>query len=140
MSRMIFVNLPVKDLNRAMAFYEAIGATNNPRFTDDAAACMVFSDTIHVMLLTHDKWRQFTEKPIVDAREAAQVILCLSAESRQEVVEIVEKAVAAGGRGDPSPPDEYSFMYGRSFEDLDGRMWGVNWLDLDALEKAHPRV
>ena len=134
MQRMIFVNLPVADLKRSIAFYTAVGATNNPQFSDDTAACMVFSDTIHVMLLTHDKWRQFTQKPIVDARQDAQVMLCLSAVSREEVVAFVDKAVAAGGKGDPSPPDEYSFMYGRSFEDPDGHMWGVNWMDMAAFQ------
>lgn len=132
MPRMIFVNLPVTDLKRAKAFYEAIGATNNPLFSDDSAACMVLSDTIHVMLMTHDKWRRFTQKPIVDARQEAQVMLCLSADSKDEVIASVEKAVAAGGTGDPSPPDDYAFMYGRSFEDPDGHMWGVNWIDMAA--------
>jgi hypothetical protein len=137
MPRMIFVNLPVTDLRRSIAFYQAVGATNNPQFSDETAACMVFSDSIHVMLLTHDKWRQFTQKPIVDARRDAQVMLCLSADSKDEVVAYVDKAVAAGGKGDPSPPDEYSFMYGRSFEDPDGHMWGVNWMDMAAFEAMH---
>ena len=82
MARMIFVNLPVRDLERAKAFYEAIGARNNPQFSDDTATCMVFSDVIHVMLLTHDKWRQFTEKPIADARKEAQLFLCITADSK----------------------------------------------------------
>ena len=85
MSKLIFINLPVTDLKRSMAFYAAIGAANNPQFTDETAACMVVSDAIHVMLLTHDKWRQFTSKPIVDAHASAQVLLCLSADSKDEV-------------------------------------------------------
>ena len=93
---------------------------------------MVFSDTIHVMLLTHAKYRYFTSKTIVDARTASEVLICLSADSREEVDEMVEKAGAAGGVIDPAPKDEYDFMYGRSFEDLDGHGWGVNWIDVEA--------
>ena len=136
MSKMIFVNLPVSDLPRAVAFYEAVGATKNPQFSDDTAACMVFSDTIHAMLLTHDKFRQFTTKDIADARTATSVLLCVSADSRDAVDDIVGKATAAGGRADPSPKDEYDFMYGRSFEDPDGHMWGVTWMDFETAAKA----
>ena len=132
MAKLIFVNLPVADLPRAVAFYEAVGAVKNPMFSDDTAACMVLSDTIHTMLLTHDKFRQFTTKAIPDARATCQVLLCLSADSRVEVDDVVGKAEAAGGVADPSPKDEYSFMYGRSFEDPDGHMWGVNWMDMAA--------
>ena len=98
MSKLIFVNLPVTDLKRSMAFYEAVGATNNANFTDDTAACMVISETIHTMLLTHDKWRQFTSKAIVDALASAQVLLCLSEDSRDAVSAMVEKAAGAGGK------------------------------------------
>lgn len=133
MSKMIFVNLPVTDLKRSMAFYEAVGATNNPHFTDDTAACMVISETIYVMLLTHGKWRQFTSKPIVDAHANAQVLLCLSASSREEVSDMVEKASAAGGKPDPTPTQEYGVMFGRSFEDLDGHIWEVMWMDPSAI-------
>lgn len=133
MPRMIFLNLPVTDLKRATAFYEAIGATRNPQFSDDTASCMVFSETIYAMLTTHAKFRQFTPKPIADAKTSNQALFCLSADSRNEVDGIVAKAEAAGGVADPSPKDEYSFMYGRSFEDPDGHMWGVNWLDMAAV-------
>src|SRR5690606_35621100 len=119
MTRMIFVNLPVTDLKRAMAFYEAVGARNEPRFTDETAACMVLSETIHVMLLTHDKFRQFTPRPVADARAATEVLPCLAAESRAEVDETLEKAGRAGGALDPGPKQDYGFMYGRSFEDPD---------------------
>lgn len=132
MPKMIFVNLPVTDLNRATAFYEAVGAVKNPQFSDETASCMVFSETIFAMLLTHDKFRQFTPKLIADARTSNQVLLCLSADSRSDVDDIVARAAAAGGVADPGPKDEYSFMYGRSFEDPDGHMWGVNWMDLAA--------
>jgi predicted lactoylglutathione lyase len=132
MPKMIFVNLPVTDLARATAFYEAVGAVRNPQFSDDTASCMVFSETIFAMLLTHDKFRQFTPKPIADAKASNQVLLCLSAESRSDVDDVVERAAAAGGVADPGPKDEYSFMYGRSFEDPDGHMWGINWMDMTA--------
>jgi predicted lactoylglutathione lyase len=132
MAKMIFVSLPVSDLARATAFYQAIGAVRNPQFSDDTASCMVFSDTIHAMLMTHDKYRQFTTKKIVDAKTSSQMLLCVSADSRAEVDELVGKAEAAGGTLDPSPVDDYDFMYGRSFEDPDGHAWGVNWTDMEA--------
>lgn len=132
MPKMIFVNLPVTDLPRSTAFYAAVGAVRNPQFSDDTASCMVFSETIFAMLLTHDKFRQFTPKPIADAKASNQVLFCLSADSRSEVDDIVARAAAAGGVADPGPKDEYSFMYGRSFEDPDGHMWGINWMDLAA--------
>jgi predicted lactoylglutathione lyase len=93
---------------------------------------MVISETIFVMLTTHDKFRQFTPRPIANARTSSQVLLCLSADSRSEVDDIVGRAETAGGTADPSPKDEFDFMYGRSFEDLDGHMWGVTWVDMSA--------
>lgn len=135
MAKLIFINLPVGDLARATTFYQAIGAVKNPQFSDDTASCMVFSDTIHAMLMTHDKYRQFTTKKIADARTTSQVLICISADSRAEVDDIVSKAGQAGGVIDPSPLDEYDFMYGRSFEDLDGHVWGVNWMDFEAFPK-----
>jgi hypothetical protein len=134
MAKMIFLNLPVTDLARATAFYQAIGAVKNDQFCDHTASCMVFSETIHVMLLTHDKFRQFTPKPIADAKASNQTLFCISADSRDEVDTVVTKAGVAGGNVDPSPIDDYGWMYGRSFEDPDGHMWGVNWLDLAAME------
>jgi len=135
MSRLIFVNLPVADLPAARAFYEAIGATNNPMFTDETAACMVFTDVIHVMLLTHDKFAQFTPKRIADAKETSEVLICISADSREAVDEITEKALAAGGR-EPREKQDYGFMYGRSFEDLDGHIWEPMWMDMEAATAA----
>ncbi len=132
MAKMIFVNLPVADLARATAFYEAVGAVKNPQFCDPTASCMVLSDTIHVMLLTHDKFNFFTSKKIVDAKTSCEVLLCISADSRGEVDDIVSKAHAAGGVLDPSPVDDYGWMYGRSFEDPDGHGWGVNYMDMEA--------
>ena len=136
MAKLIFINLPVSDLSRATAFYQAIGAVKNPQFSGDTASCMVFSDVIHTMLMTHDKYREFTTKKIADARTTSQVLICITADSRAEVDDIVGKAGSAGGVIDPSPVDEYDFMYGRSFEDLDGHLWGVNWIDFEAAAKA----
>jgi predicted lactoylglutathione lyase len=137
MGKLIFVNLPVSNLDRAVAFYEAIGARKNEQFTDHTAACMVFSETIHAMLLTHDKFRQFTPKAIADATSTTEVLICVSADSREEVDATVAKAGAAGGRPDPSKIQDYGFMYGRSFEDLDGHIWEIMWMDMAAAQAAH---
>jgi uncharacterized protein len=134
MAKMIFVSLPVSDLARATAFYQAIGVVKNERFCDDTASCMVFSDTIHAMLMTHDKYRQFTSKKIADAKTTSQVLICISADSREEVDGLVGRAGAAGGGIDPSPVEDFDFMYGRSFEDPDGHMWGVTWMDVAAAQ------
>ncbi|MBQ0820897.1 VOC family protein [Microvirga terrae] len=136
MSKLIFVNLPVADLPKSIAFYEALGAVKNEQFTDHTAACMVFSETIHAMLLTHDKFRQFTPKKIADARDTTEVLICLSAESRDDVDATLASAAAAGGRADPGPKQDYGFMYGRSFEDPDGHIWEVMWMDLAAAQEA----
>ncbi len=135
MSRLIFVNLPVADLAAARAFYEAIGAVNNPQFTDETAACMVFSETIHVMLLTHDKFAQFTPKKIADAHATSEVLICISADSREAVDDITGKALAAGGR-EPREAQDYGFMYARSFEDPDGHIWEPMWMDMAAAAAA----
>ncbi len=129
MAQLIFINLPVADLPRSIAFYEAVGATRNPIFSDDTAACMVVSDVIHVMLLTHDKWRTFTDRAIPDAHVSAQVLLCLSKDSREAVDAVTEKASAAGGAIDPTPTQDHGFMYGRSYADPDGHIWEVMWMD-----------
>ena len=129
MSRMIFVNLPVSDLAQSRSFLEALGAVNEPKFTDETAACMTLSDSIHVMLLTHDKFSQFTPRPISDAKSGTQVLLCLSSESRESVDSTLERAVAAGGTADPAPKQDYGVMYGRSVADPDGHIWEVMWMD-----------
>lgn len=136
MAKLIFVNLPVSDLTRANAFYQAIGAVKNQQFSDDTASCMVFSDTIHAMLLTHDKYRQFTTKKIADARTTSEVLICLSADSREAVDEVIGKARASGGVLDPTPQQDFGFMYGRSFEDPDGHIWEVMWMDVEAAARA----
>ncbi len=139
MPQMIFVNLPVTDLEKSKAFYEAVGAANNPAFTDDTAACMVVEEgSIHVMLLTHEKWATFTSKKIPDAHTSAQVLLCVSADSRDAVDGQVDKAVKAGGKADPTPTQDYGFMYGRSFEDPDGHIWEVMWMDPTAIPAGEP--
>ena len=140
MSRMIFVNLPVTDLQRSRAFLEALGAVNEPKFTDETAACMTFSDSIHVMLLTHDKFSQFTPLPIADAKAGAQVLLCLSSESRESVDTAVERGVASGGTADPSPKQDYGVMYGRSISDPDGHIWEIMWMDAAAAEQGASAV
>jgi predicted lactoylglutathione lyase len=133
---MIFVNLPVTDLARSTAFYEALGARKDERFCDDTASCMVLSDIIHVMLLTHNKFRMFTTREIADAKTSAQAILALSAENRAGVDDLVGKAGAAGGKMDHGPQQDHGMMYGRSFEDPDGHIWEVIWMDVDAFMAA----
>ena len=136
MPKMIFVNLPVTDLARSTAFYEAIGGEKNPQFSDETATCIVLSETIHAMLLTHDKYRQFTAKPIADAHATSEVLICVSEDSREAVDRIVDRAAAAGGRADPGAKQDYGFMYGRSFEDPDGHHWEVMWMDMAAATAA----
>lgn len=136
MPRMIFVNLPVTDLKASMAFYEAVGFTNNPMFTNDQAAAMQWSEEIAVMLLTHDFWKTFTDRAIPNAHESAQVFLCLSHDSREEVDAIVAKAGAAGGKAEPTPTQDHGFMYGSSFEDPDGHIWENVWMNMAAVPEG----
>jgi uncharacterized protein len=136
MPKMIFVNLPVADVARSTAFYERIGAKRDPRFCNETTSMMSFSDTIHVMLLGHDRFREFTPKPISDARTTTEVLLCLSEDSRAAVDATTERAIAAGAKADPCPKQDYGFMYGRSFEDPDGHIFEVTWMDVEAAMKA----
>lgn len=136
MPKMIFLNIPVADLAKSVSFYESVGARKDERFCDGTAAMMVFSEAIHVMLLTHDKFRQFTTKQIADARTTAEVLICISADSRDGVDEMVGMAGSAGAVIDPSPKQDYGFMYGRSFEDPDGHVWEVVWMDVEAAMAA----
>jgi len=129
--KMIFVNLPVKDLPASIAFYEAVGALRNNDFADDSAQMISFSDTIHAMLLTHERFSGFTPRRIPDAHETAQVLLALSEVGRADVDATVEKALAAGGT-EPNPKQDHGFMYGRNFADLDGHIWEVMWMDVEA--------
>jgi predicted lactoylglutathione lyase len=128
-TQMVFINLPVTDLRRSMAFYEAVGFRNNKQFTDDTGACMVLSEAISVMLLTHAKWARFTTRTIPDAKTTAQVLLCISRDSRDAVNAIVEAASKAGGATDPTAKQDLGFMYGRSFEDPDGHIWETVWMN-----------
>lgn len=128
MTTQIFINLAVKDLPKSKQFFGNFGYSFNPQFTNDDAACMVISDTIYVMLLTEPFFKKFTNKDLVDARKATEVLVCLSAQSRAEVDEVVRKAVAAGGRIYNEPQD-HGFMYAHSFEDLDGHQWEFAYMD-----------
>ncbi|MBD9704025.1 VOC family protein [Streptomyces sp. ID01-12c] len=131
--QMIFVNLPVNDLDASKKFFTELGYALNPQFSDDNAASVVISDTIVAMLLTKPFYATFTKKEIADATKTSQVLLCLSAESRAKVDELVEKAVAAGGTASDKV-QEMDFMYGRAFDDLDGHTWEVVWMDPSAIE------
>jgi predicted lactoylglutathione lyase len=133
---MIFVNLPVADLGAARRFYEAIGAVNEPKFTDDTAACMRVSATIFFMLLTHDKYRSFTRLPIADARRESAVLLCLSQHSREAVDAAIAAGVAAGGSADPAQPQDFGSMYLRSLLDPDGHHFELMWMDPVAAEQG----
>jgi uncharacterized protein len=136
MSKMIFVNLPVRDLKRSTDFYLALGARKDDRFSDETASCLVFSETIYLMALSHEKFSQFTQKPIADARSATEVIVALSCDSRDEVDQTLDRAVSAGGRADPGPKQDFGFMYSRSFEDPDGHIFEMVWMDVEAAMRA----
>ncbi|MGA5416128.1 VOC family protein [Streptomyces pseudogriseolus] len=131
--QMIFVNLPVENIEASRAFYMALGYSINEQFSDASTASVVISDTIIAMLLTKEKYAQFTKKEIADARKTSAVLLALSAESREKVDTLVEKALAAGGSVAGGTQD-LGFMYGRSFDDLDGHTWEVVWMDPAAVE------
>jgi predicted lactoylglutathione lyase len=130
---MIFVNLPVVDLAASKRFYEAIGFTNNPQFTDDTAACMVLSDSINVMLLTHAKWRKFTSRPIPPVT-SSEVMLALSCDNREAVDAMNKAATANGGRADINPAQDLGFMYNRSLSDPDGHIWEAVWMNPAAIQ------
>jgi predicted lactoylglutathione lyase len=130
--KQIFVNLPVKDLALSRAFFSSLGFDFNPQFSNDDGACMIVGENIFAMLLVERFFQGFTSKPIADARHSTEVLTCLSCESRAEVDALVAKAVAAGGRA-PNPKQDHGFMYGHGFEDLDGHIWELSWMDLEAL-------
>jgi uncharacterized protein len=128
MARQIFVNLPVKDLQKSIAFFTALGFTFNPKFTDANATCMIVSEGIHVMLLVEPFFATFLTKPQVDAHTATEVLVCISAQSKAEVDTMVASALKAGGTA-PRPVQDYGMMYGHGFCDLDGHLWEVAWMD-----------
>ena len=135
MARKIFVNLPVNDLPKSMEFFKKLGFTFNPQFTDVTAACMVVSEDIYVMLLTQNKFKSFTPKPVCDATKGTEVLVCLSAASRDEVNDLVRKAVSAGGTTYKEPQD-YGFMYGHGFQDLDGHIWELAYMEPSAIKQG----
>ena len=135
MSTKIFVNLPVKDLNRSMTFFKQLGYTFNPQFTDETAACMVISEDIYTMLLTEPKFKEFAPRPIADTTKSNEVLVCLSCDSREHVDDLVRKAKAAGGTLYAEPKD-YGFMYQHSYQDPDGHLWELVWMDPKAVQPA----
>jgi len=131
MHREIYVNLPVKDLPRSMAFFEALGYGFNPQFSNESGACLVLGENLFAMLLTEPFYQGFTTKKIADSTVTSEVLICLSCDSREEVDALVSKALAAGGRVTQEPQD-HGFMYGHGFEDIDGHGWEVMWMDPNA--------
>jgi len=132
MATQIFVNLPVKDLNKSVAFFTKIGYTFNPNFTDENATCMIISDTIYVMLLVEPYFQSFTKKEIVDTKIAQECTICLSAENKEEVDKIISLALEAGGTT-PGEVQDQGFMYQHSYNDLDGHLWEIVWMDPTAI-------
>jgi uncharacterized protein len=132
MPQSVFINLPVADVAKATAFYEALGATKNPAFSNEQASSMVWSDTIYTMLLRRDFFQTFIKKDIADAHRVTESLTCLSRDSRAAVDEMVANAIAAGGR-ETRPPQDHGFMYGRAFEDLDGHIIECVWMNPEAM-------
>lgn len=135
MATKIFVNLPVKDLKVSMTFFQRLGYSFNPQFSDETAACMVISEDIYAMLLTHPKFAPFTPKPIADATQTTEVITCLSCDSKEAVNAVVDKALAAGAT-ETREPEDHGFMFGRSFTDPDGHIWEMVWMDPAAVQQG----
>lgn len=134
MATKIFVNLPVKDLNKSVEFFTRLGFKFNPQFTDEKAACMIVGEDIFVMLLVESFFKTFTRKEICNASKSTEVLLCLSAESRARVDEMVSRAVAAGGTT-PNKPSDHGFMYQHGFEDLDGHIWEIMFMEPGAIKQ-----
>ena len=132
MHKQIYVNLPVKDLARSRQFFSRLGFEFNAQFSNDEGACMILGENIFAMLLVERFFQTFTSKPISDAATSTEVLTCLSCESREEVDALVAKALAAGGRS-PNPKQDHGFMYGHGFEDLDGHVWELSWMDVNAI-------
>jgi predicted lactoylglutathione lyase len=140
MSRQIFVNLPIQDMARSKAFFTALGFEFNPQFTNDQGACLVLSENHnYVMLLVEDFFETFIDKPIADAKKSTEVLVCISCSSRAEVDELVVKARAAGAAV-PRQPQDYGFMYSHGFEDLDGHIWELAYMDPNANPAAAPEA
>lgn len=135
MSRLLFLNLPVRDLDASVAFFSKLGFAFDPKFTDESATCMIVSEQAYVMLLVEPRFADFTTKPTADARTTTEALICVSAESREAVDAFADAALAAGGAPAKEPQD-YGFMYQRSFHDLDGHLWEIAWMDPVAVEKG----
>ena len=135
MPKMLFLNLPVRNLKASTGFYEALGGKVNPQFSDDQTRSMVLSETIVVMLLSHERYRTFTKRKIGDARQESQALIAISIDTREEVDAIVKRTTAARGKADPNPPQDHSFMYSRSVEDPDGYVWELVWMNPGAMKK-----
>jgi uncharacterized protein len=132
MAREIFVNLPIKNMERSKVFFGALGFTFNPQFTNEQGACMVIEDgSIYAMLLVEPFFQSFTKKPVADASKSTEVLICLSCASRAEVDDLVKKAIAAGGSA-PNAPQDHGFMYGHGFQDPDGHLWELMYMDPNA--------
>lgn len=136
MSRMIFISLPVADLGKSMAFYQALGFENNPQMSDDTGACMVVSETIYVMLITHERWRTLTDRPIPPSTHS-EVALNVSCDSREDVDRMNDAAAQYGGTADVNPVQDHGYMYARDMADPDGHIWGATWMDMAAFEAAN---
>ena len=134
MATKIFVNLPVKDLTRSVEFFTMLGYKFNPQFTDEKATCMIIAEDIFVMLLIEEFFKSFIKKEIADTTKSTESIICLSADSREKVDEMVNKAVSAGGTIYKEPQD-HGFMYGHAYQDLDGHLWEIMWMDPSAINK-----
>ncbi|GAB3335345.1 VOC family protein [Larkinella ripae] len=134
MATKIFVNLPVKDLNRSVDFFTKLGYSFNPQFTDENATCLIISEDIYFMLLVEPFFKTFIKKEIADSSKTTEAIFCLSADSREAVDDLVRKAVAAGGTT-PNEKQDQGFMYGHGFQDLDGHLWEVMWMDPSAVQE-----
>lgn len=139
MTKMIVISLPVTDLDASMAFYKSIGFVNNPDFTDDTAAWMVWSEAINVMLLTHAKWRTFTTRPIPPST-SSEVAFNLSCDSRESVDAMNEAAAANGGTADINPVEDHGSMYGRDMADPDGHIWGAMWMEPAAIPSGDKKL
>ena len=135
MTTQIYVNLPVRDLDKSIAFFTQLGYKFNPQFTDQNATCMIVGESIFVMLLVEKFFQTFTPKQICDASKSTEVILCLSCDSREAVDALVRKAVAAGATT-PNPPKDHGFMYGHGYQDLDGHLWELMYMDISAMPKT----
>ena len=128
MAKEIYVNLPVKDLDKSIAFFTHLGFTFNAQFTDEKATCMIIGENIYAMLIVHEFFKTFTNRPIADATKATEVILAISSGSKDEVDDIINKAIEAGGAS-VMPTQDHGWMYARSFQDIDGHMWETMWMD-----------